>query len=767
MKNFLLTLIIIGFSCFESVKSNELSWKIVLPDSPSITEKTAAKELQTHINLMCGKNFPIIAESEADDRNSGILYIGATKHTSNLLEKEHPEPFSFDEIFLKADGNNLVLTGHARRGALYAVYTFLEDVCGCRWFTENVSRIPSFEEFSFPPDLHISYAPKMISREVYNSQAQVSLFSARNKGNGHIDENYGGRINILNGVHSFFHFIPPEKYFAAHPDWFSEIEGNRVGEGAQLCLTNDEMRAELTKNLLAQLRAAPETTIVDISQNDRFMFCTCEKCRSIDEEEGSHAGTLIRFLNQVAADVEKEFPDVLIETLAYQYTRKPPKHVRPRNNILIRLCSIECDFARPFTDPVNQDFMKDLSGWSQIANHLFVWDYVTNYEDFIGPHPNWRVLAPNIRTLVEHNVIGLFEEGEGFDFSEMKNWVLMKLMWNPELDTQELMKDFCDTYYGKEATPYIVNYWNILVDRAQKSSVDIGCFYAHAWRWIDLSSLNAATSQLRLAEEAVQKAYGLDSPQYKHLQKSRLALDFVWLSYYGYWKAEARQLEIPFEGPADFKTAANLFSHLCLEYKVNPPSLGINASDGTHWFGEFSGGTFSLFSLPLDTGWSPMAPEETENQSLSISGNGTRRVILYAADNYAPSEISAEFIVDPDEDKEEASFGFIFGAENGERYSYIALPPDNVIVANSSPSNSASEIFHKANPETVKSREYQKWHTLHLIFQPRFITLYVDNGSVFQWLPYPEPKSPNGKIGFFAENGNVKVRNLFFAGKKL
>ena len=766
MQKILAHLVVLCFCGLNGITA-EFPQQIILPDNPSITEQTAAEELQTYLNLICQKDYPIIAESSVPDSQQGAVYVGATNYAAKLLEKEHPEPFSFDEIFLKADKGNLVLTGHSRRGALYAVYTFLEDICGCRWFTEDVSRIPSTHELTYPSELSISYAPKIISREVYNPYAQNSLFSARNKGNGSIDSQHGGRISILNGVHSFFNLIPPQKYFEEHPDWFSKIDGTRVGEGAQLCLTNDEMRKELTKNLLEQLRANPETTIVDVSQNDRFMFCTCETCRQVDEEEGSHAGTLIRFLNQVAADVEKEFPDVLVETLAYQYTRKPPKLVRPRNNILIRLCSIECDFARPFTDDANRDFMEDLAGWSRIANHLFIWDYVTNYEDFIGPHPNWDALAPNIRTLAEHNAIGLFEEGEGFDFCEMKNWVLMKLMWNPELDIRELMKDFCDTYYGKEATPFIINYWNVLLERARKSGVDVGCFYAHAWRWIDLTSLTEATLQLRQAEKAVQQAYGIDSPQFKHLQKSRLALDFVWLSYYGYWKAEAQRLGTPFEGPGDFKTAANLFSHLCLEYKVNPPSLGIGFSEGNNWFQEFSKGTFSLFPLPLDSGWEQTASEETVPPSLCLKGNKTREINLYTLEDYAPSEITADFMVVPEKDEADPAFGFIFGAENGERYSYIALTSDNVITASSSPANPTSETFHKPNPEKVKSREYQKWHTLHLIFHPGFITLYVDNASVYQGLPYPEPKSPNGKIGFFAENGNVMVRNVFFAGKKL
>ncbi|MGI5830969.1 MAG: DUF4838 domain-containing protein [Thermoguttaceae bacterium] len=768
MNKFWLVPAVCAFCFCHFLTAEETSGRIVLPDTPSITEKTAARELQAHIKSMTGDEFAIVAESEQNGAGKGVLYVGATNHAASLLEKEHPQPFLFDEIFIKAVDGNLVLTGHPRRGALYAVYTFLEDVCGCRWFTAEVSRLPSLPALTFPEDLCISYAPKIHSREMYNPLAQDSLFSARNKGNGNIDAAHGGRISILNGVHTFDRYISPDKYFSEHPDWFSEIDGERVGENSQLCLTNDEMRAELTRNVLEQLRAHPGTTIVDISQNDRFEYCTCEKCRAVDEEEGSHAGTLIRFLNLVAADIEKEFPEVLVETLAYQYTRKPPKHVKPRDNLLIRLCTIECDFAHPLTAPSNAAFMDDLSGWSQIAPSLFIWDYVTNYEDYIGPHPNWRSLAPNIRTFVQAGAIGLFEEGEGDDFCEMKNWVLMKLMWNPDLDTETLMTEFCDTYYGKEATPYILAYWNILLDRAQNCGIPIGCFYAHAWRWIDLPTLDAATGQMQSAEDAVLDAYGFDSPEFARLRKSRMALDLVWLSYYGYWQKEAERLNIPFKGPADFKTAAKIFSDYGLSTNTQGPTINMPGTRGKNWFANFANGTYSLFSYPPNADWSFSEKTKIEGDLFRLDGTDGRAVILYTPKNYAPKEFVFDFCVRQTEDSSLPSYcGLVFGAENETRFSYIALDRDNVMVASAFPSDPASETFNKQSPPLAGPRDYDKWHTLHMTFHENYIALYINNTPVFRWLPYPEPKNPNGKIGFFAENGSVSIRNVFFAGKRL
>ena len=262
----------------------------------------------------------------------------------------------------------------------------------------------------------------------------------------------GGRHVYEGFVHTFYSLIPPADYFDTHPEWFSEIKGARTRENAQLCLTNEAMRREFVRNLKLRLRDNPAATIASVSQNDCHNNCTCPRCRAVDEEEGSPAGSLLRFVNAVAADIERDFPEVAIDTLAYQYTRKPPRITRPRPNVIVRLCSIECSFARPLDDPANKAFLEDIEGWSKIAGRLFIWDYTTNFSHYIQPHPNYGVLAPNIRLFVKNNVTGIFEQGAyqswGSEMAELRAWVLAKLLWNPALDAAALRREFLTGYYG-------------------------------------------------------------------------------------------------------------------------------------------------------------------------------------------------------------------------------------------------------------------------------------------------------------------------------
>jgi hypothetical protein len=566
----------------ELAKDGTTGWKIVLPDEPALVEQTAARELSEHLKLVTGADFQTIAEKDVPGGGKSLIFVGATA-------KAPKKDYQFDEILIEMDGGNLVLAGHPKRGCLYAVYSFLQDVVGVRWWAPDETFIPKKPTLVVPDDLAVSYAPQLISREMYHRKAQPTVFSARMKGNGFLTPEYGGAVRIVNFVHSFYKYLPPEKYFDAHPDWYSEIDGKRKHQRAQVCLTNEEMTRELTKNVLETLRKHPDAKMIDVSQNDWHGYCTCEKCKAIDDAEESHAGTLILMLNRVAEAAEKEFPDVLVESLAYQYTRKPPKNIKPRHNVLIRLCTIECSYIQPLDGEQNQKFAEDMEGWSKLAKHLFIWDYTTNYNDYLGPHPNLRVLAPNVRYFVKHGAVGLFEEGEGDDFCELKNWLLMRLMWEPHLDDQALIDEFVRGYYGEAVAPLIQEYWDVLITQAEKEKIYLGCFGMNSAKWLDLVTLNRVTELVNKAVATATEVYGPDSDELRRLRKSKMGVDHVWLNRYYPFRCEAREKNMPFLGPKDPVAAADEFAQLCKRFKTTAAAIGQERNLGRYLEGLKAG----------------------------------------------------------------------------------------------------------------------------------------------------------------------------------
>ena len=478
--------------------------RVVLASGASETERFAADELALLLHIVTGGTFPV---SEDPGSPGGRLLVGpgAAGFATPAVDLAG---LGHEEIVVTSSGGDLILAGGGPRGTLYAVYTFLEDVVGCRFWTGTASRIPWRPNLAVGR-MDIRFEPPLEYREPYWHVAFDPVWAARNKANGTRaggDAPRGGRQVYEGFVHTFYSLIPPAKYFEAHTDWFSEIEGRRTSKNAQLCLTNEDMRRELVRNLRDKLGANPSATIASVSQNDCFGNCTCPRCRAVDEEEGGPAGSLLRFVNAVAADLEADFPNLAVDTLAYQYTRKPPRLVRPRPNVIVRLCSIECSFASPLDAPKNKAFFDDLDGWSRIAGRLYVWDYTTDFSHYIQPHPNYGVLAPNIRLFVAKNVRGVFEQGAyqswGAEMAELRAWVLAKLLWDPDLDEARLREEFLDGYFGPAAGP-IEEYLELLEKAVERKGDALGCYSPPDAKFLSLDTL---ARSWRLLEKAGRKA---------------------------------------------------------------------------------------------------------------------------------------------------------------------------------------------------------------------------------------------------------------------
>jgi len=519
-------------------RRGEARARIVVAADATETERFAADELALFLHIVTGAKFPVGTDAGAP---GGRLLVGAGAARAALpaagLDGLAPE-----ETVVRSVGDDLILAGGGPRGTLYAVYTFLEDIVGCRWWTSTASFMPWKPSLSVK-SLDIRFKPPLEYREPFWFVAFDPVWSARNKANGIRsggDALRGGHQIYEGFVHTFYGLIPPERYFEAHPEWFSEIDGQRTAKDAQLCLTNQDMRRELVKNLKDKLRANPAATIASVSQNDCFGNCTCLKCRAVDEEEGGPAGSLLRFVNTVAADIAEEFPNVAVDTLAYQYTRKPPRLVRPRPNVIVRLCSIECSFARPLDDPRNKTFFDDLEGWSKIAGRLYIWDYTTNFSHYVQPHPNLGVLGPNIRLFVRRNVRGVFEQGAyqswGSEMAELRAWMLAKLLWDPRLDEDPLREEFLAGYYGPAAGP-MERVLEDLEKSVARSGDALGCYSPADAKFLSFETLARSWALLRSAERKARR-----STEYvRRVKRATLPVAYVVVTRWDALKEEAKK----------------------------------------------------------------------------------------------------------------------------------------------------------------------------------------------------------------------------------
>ena len=501
---------------------------IAVPDKPTPQERFAAKDLQAHLERLTGKAPAIVPESKLGARTP--IAIGRCPAVLKKLGVRIDfGKLGLEGIVIRTRGPALILAGN-KRGVLYATYSFLEDYCGCKWFAPDCTVIPGEGTFRIA-DVNVRYVPPLEYRSTDYPRSRPAEWAVRNKINGtqtHLTERHGGKIAYSHFVHTFNSILNPAQHFAAHPEYFSMIKGKRVGGRTQLCLTNPEVLEIAKKTVRRWIAEAPQATIFSVSQNDWHNYCQCPKCKALAEKEGSQAGPLIHFVNALADDIAKDHPDKLISTLAYQYTRKPPRHVRPRPNVCVRLCSIECCFAHPLDKcPTNRTFVDDIRNWNKICDRLYIWDYVINYAHSVQPFPNLYSLKPNIRFFIRNGVKGIYEEAcyftKGSELAELRTWIMAKTLWNPAYDTDKAIDEFLAGYYGPAAAP-IRKYINLV----HKQVRDHPDWHANIWSpptapYLNRRVLAQSAKYFDQAEAAVKD----DPPLLHRVRVARLPIQYV------------------------------------------------------------------------------------------------------------------------------------------------------------------------------------------------------------------------------------------------
>ncbi|NLC55365.1 MAG: DUF4838 domain-containing protein [Armatimonadetes bacterium] len=496
---------------------------IVVPEQPTPSETYAARELQSHLELITGGVVPIRSEKAAG--RAIPFYIGHCRQVKPDALRVETESLGLEGLHLKSAGPAVMLAGN-QRGVLYAVYTLLEDVLGCRWFTPDCATWPKEGTIDVPA-LDKRFVPALEYRAGDYPIAQDGAFAARLRLNGslhHQTKEQGGNVGVQSLAHTFASLVPPQKYFNEHPEYFSLVKGKRQSGYAQLCLTNPDVLRITIEGVRRWIKEMPDKTVFSVSQNDTHNYCECPECTRIAEEEGSQAGPLLRFVNAVADDIARDYPHIAIETLAYQYTRKPPKITKPRPNVIICLCSIECCFIHSLgEDNYNRTFADDIRGWKAICDRLWIWDYIINYAHSICPFPNLYVLKPNIQFFLANGVKGVYEEScyytKGSELQELRNYVFAKLLWDPDYDTDKAIDEFCAAYYGP-AAPQVRQYLNLIHRETQRDPNLHVTIYTHPRHYLTAAMLAEARAIFDQAEAAVK-----DDPVRLHrVQVARLPI---------------------------------------------------------------------------------------------------------------------------------------------------------------------------------------------------------------------------------------------------
>jgi hypothetical protein len=503
---------------------------IVLPAKASAAEKRAADELRTHLKQMAGVEPPLSTDDQP--KPHGAILLGASNtHLKPLNVTLDPAKLGEEGFLLRTVGDDVIVAGAGPRGTLYGATTLLEKL-GVRWFTPSITRVPNRK--TIPLDaLDEIQLPAFEYRQPYIKEALDKNWAARLKTNGQfsgLDDSTGGAIVYGEFVHTFDKLVPPE-LFSTHPEYFPLINGKRENGYVQRCLTNSDVLKLTIETVRRWMKNSPNATIFSVSQNDCFKFCECDACKAIEEKfGGKHSGVYLWFVNQVAEAVEKEFPDKLIDTLAYQFTEAAPAGIKPRKNVRVRLCPMivcESHLYESCQHEPTVKFAARLHKWASLTDALYIWHYNTNFTHYLAPFPDFRQFPDSIRLYQRMGVKGVFFQGSysslGGAEAELRAYVMAKLAWDPTLDADALVTEWMKGVYGEPAAGPMRKWFDLLHERFARPGNHL---HVHADSILAYLTPDLMTQGAALMDEAEKHAAG-DAAAIKQIARERLCIRYV------------------------------------------------------------------------------------------------------------------------------------------------------------------------------------------------------------------------------------------------
>ena len=206
-----------------------------------------------------------------------------------------------------------------------------------------------------------------------------------------------------------------------------------------------------------------------------------------------------------------------------------------------------------------------MNEWGKICDDIYIWNYNTNFRNYLLPCPNLRVIEPNIRDFVANHAQGAFMQAAGnataAEFAELRAYLISQLLWDPTRRADDVIQEFLTLHYGAAAGP-IREFIDLVHDTAEASGQHQNCF----GRLRDYG-LDAGIAQVGLDAFAKALTLAEDEPTRARVEKAsicayRAALEPIW---YAREPLDDAQLI------TRMKPLAKRFFELCDKYGADRP----------------------------------------------------------------------------------------------------------------------------------------------------------------------------------------------------
>ncbi|MCP5559782.1 MAG: DUF4838 domain-containing protein [Verrucomicrobiaceae bacterium] len=452
-------------------------YEIVCPTNATPAALMAANELRVWVKASTQVQLPIV---QNPSKEAAHIFVG--ENPWSTAAGVTPTELKPEGYVLRTIGEDLHIVGvdvlrgslapkrasATQTGTLSGVYDFLERSLGILflWHDRLGTVIPP-SDHAVIPDLDLHTSPAWTYRMLAYSpegMAGEDIFARKLR---------LGHSYTVTHSHAWHIIAPIEKYGATHPDWYAEIDGKRQPayymerHGGQVCTNNPEVIDLFAKAAIEFFNQQPNRDMFSVSPNDGSGFCTCLRCRALDNGQRSDGrpiltDRLITFYNAIAERVAVVHPNKLLGAYAYSYYREAPVRVVPHPNLYL-------------VHATNTAFHQGV-GWPEEHETEVAWrskaKHLAKYDIYYSPDSSLNLIAPITQHLTEkvraESAVGIeggyLYMGQSYEQLGAGHWLLAHLMWDPAADAQALAKRYYQGLYGEAATA-VQAYYDLLEAR--------------------------------------------------------------------------------------------------------------------------------------------------------------------------------------------------------------------------------------------------------------------------------------------------------------
>jgi len=460
-------------------QNGKTDWKIYLSPQADPTEVYAAQELQGVLKKISGAEFEVVSLAAAPVSRAIIIGDLKNPEVQSQADALRLSAGEVEEIAVYTLGERLYLAGNQPRGALYAVYSFLQRELGVRWLWPGSSGefMPTKTSWTLPK-LAFNHRPAIRYRGFHlcgdwRDHQIFREWMARNFINihRHAASAEEKRMGFYSMWSSHNARVRDKSIFDQHPEYFAEVQGMRYREN--ICFSNPGVLGIVAESMAEYIRKRPELDILSIFPSDNQTYCRCDECAKTDVSTAWFG-----FYNRLTDTLKQEFPELRFATIAYQGYRAVPK-CRIRNSEFVEYASYMRCNVHPFGHPdckLNDDISSAFLEWKAtglpIGNYAYEYDIFSKNRRFA---PFLSMIDNAIKTGKKLGHVSMITEillspkrGPDVYVNNVQNrlsiYLYARLLWDPDQSMTDILRDWCQTAFGKAAGP-MFDYYTAM-DRA-------------------------------------------------------------------------------------------------------------------------------------------------------------------------------------------------------------------------------------------------------------------------------------------------------------